>query len=102
MQTPAEPYCSLAEPYCSLERTSFLKTAWLAGAIGAFCTVEPGRRNRHIRRMTPKPDENTAPPPAAPAPKPPAQPRPREIGGPKGPEPTRYGDWEFNGRCTDF
>ncbi len=27
---------------------------------------------------------------------------PREIGGPKGPEPTRYGDWEQNGRCTDF
>jgi hypothetical protein len=27
---------------------------------------------------------------------------PREIGGPKGPEPTRYGDWERNGRCTDF
>lgn len=26
----------------------------------------------------------------------------REIGGPKGPEPTRYGDWETNGRCTDF
>jgi hypothetical protein len=27
---------------------------------------------------------------------------PREINGPKGPEPTRYGDWEVNGRCTDF
>jgi hypothetical protein len=27
---------------------------------------------------------------------------PREIGGPKGPEPTRYGDWERNGRCVDF
>ncbi len=26
----------------------------------------------------------------------------REMGGPKGPEPTRYGDWENNGRCTDF
>ncbi len=25
-----------------------------------------------------------------------------EIGGPKGPEPTRYGDWEVGGRCTDF
>jgi len=25
-----------------------------------------------------------------------------EIGGPKGPEPTRYGDWERNGRCSDF
>jgi hypothetical protein len=32
----------------------------------------------------------------------PAAPKPREIGGPKGPEPTRYGDWEHNGRCTDF
>ena len=27
---------------------------------------------------------------------------PREIGGAKGLEPTRYGDWERNGRCTDF
>ncbi|KAL8519479.1 hypothetical protein ACS0TY_010422 [Phlomoides rotata] len=25
-----------------------------------------------------------------------------EIGGPRGPEPTRYGDWEQKGRCTDF
>jgi hypothetical protein len=25
-----------------------------------------------------------------------------EIGGPKGPEPTRFGDWERNGRCVDF
>jgi len=25
-----------------------------------------------------------------------------EIGGPSGPEPTRYGDWEVGGRCTDF
>ena len=25
-----------------------------------------------------------------------------EIGGRKGPEPTRYGDWEKSGRCIDF
>ena len=25
-----------------------------------------------------------------------------EIGGPVGPEPTRFGDWEKNGRCSDF
>ncbi len=31
----------------------------------------------------------------------PAQ-KPGEIGGPQGPEPTRYGDWEFKGRCSDF
>lgn len=54
---------------------------------------------------------NTAPPPAGtttsdPAPKGPAlkgpDQKPGEIGGPKGPEPTRYGDWEFKGRCSDF
>jgi hypothetical protein len=27
---------------------------------------------------------------------------PKEIGGPKGLEPTRYGDWEKAGRCFDF
>ncbi len=26
----------------------------------------------------------------------------KEIGGPKGPEPTRYGDWEIKGRVSDF
>lgn len=28
--------------------------------------------------------------------------RPAEQGGPKGPEPTRYGDWERNGILSDF
>lgn len=28
--------------------------------------------------------------------------RPAEIGGPKGPEPTRYGDWERKGIASDF
>jgi len=27
---------------------------------------------------------------------------PVEIGGREGPDPTRYGDWEKNGRCIDF
>ena len=27
---------------------------------------------------------------------------PNETGGPKGLEPTRYGDWEKSGRCSDF
>jgi len=26
----------------------------------------------------------------------------KEIGGRPGPDPTRYGDWEKNGRCIDF
>lgn len=27
---------------------------------------------------------------------------PAEVGGPKGPDPTRFGDWERKGRCIDF
>jgi len=27
---------------------------------------------------------------------------PKEINGPKGPEPTRYGDWEIKGIASDF
>jgi hypothetical protein len=48
----------------------------------------------------PKPDSkpNTTEPASKPAP----ASSEREIGGPKGPEPTRYGDWEINGRCSDF
>jgi homeobox protein ESX1 len=28
--------------------------------------------------------------------------RMKEVGGPSGPEPTRYGDWERKGRVSDF
>ncbi|GAB3091996.1 DUF1674 domain-containing protein [Lysobacter terrae] len=38
----------------------------------------------------PAPDESTTKQP------------PKEWGGREGPEPTRYGDWEKNGRCIDF
>lgn len=44
----------------------------------------------HADRAEPSPD--TAPVPACAV----------EIGGRDGPEPTRYGDWEKNGRCIDF
>ena len=45
--------------------------------------------------------EEAKPEPAKPVP--PAQPKKvEEIGGPPGPEPTRYGDWQFNGKVTDF
>jgi len=51
-------------------------------------------------------DEKNAVSPVPPAvnptgPKKPA-PKPPETGGPEGPEPTRYGDWERGGRCVDF
>ncbi len=48
-----------------------------------------------------------APQPEPAKPVPPEKPRKVEekiveIGGPPGPEPTRYGDWQFNGKVTDF
>lgn len=43
-----------------------------------------------------------APGSEAPAPAPAATDRPAEKGGRGGPDPTRYGDWEVNGRCIDF
>jgi hypothetical protein len=46
--------------------------------------------------ITDPPSEHSKPPPPKPAK------LPKEIGGPPGPEPTRYGDWQFDGRCTDF
>jgi hypothetical protein len=56
-------------------------------------------------------NQNNAPALAEPVapkhPKPVAKPKPTdaenlEVGGPEGPDPTRYGDWERNGRCIDF
>ncbi len=55
-------------------------------------TIEPSQRPHDAPAPLAKP---TAVGPANPLPL-------REIGGPKGPEPTRYGDWERAGRCIDF
>jgi hypothetical protein len=51
----------------------------------------------HMRGMTEQPKPAETQPETKPEPK-----LPKEIGGPTGPEPTRYGDWEKNGRCSDF
>ncbi len=51
--------------------------------------------------MDESPDKPTDTPPA-PALKPVSQAPLSEQGGPKGPEPTRYGDWEVGGVCSDF
>ncbi|MGP1677044.1 MAG: DUF1674 domain-containing protein [Burkholderiales bacterium] len=56
--------------------------------------------------MIEKSENNQLPNPAANGndvpPQPQASPATKEVNGPKGLEPTRYGDWERNGRCIDF
>ncbi len=44
----------------------------------------------------------TAPPEVGAAPAKPPVRKIEEVGGPKGPDPTRFGDWSVNGRCIDF
>jgi hypothetical protein len=64
---------------------------------------KPEERIARVRPTppTPAPSDKPDPVPApAAAGRPPAQ--KDEVGGPTGPEPTRYGDWERGGRCTDF
>jgi hypothetical protein len=56
--------------------------------------------------MTKKNENSPLPPPSASGdealPQPQASPVTKEVNGPKGLDPTRYGDWERNGRCIDF
>ena len=47
-------------------------------------------------------DEKSDEKPAGETPKPAGSEAPKEIGGRKGPDPTRFGDWEKDGRCVDF
>lgn len=49
---------------------------------------------------TKRPPNDYVPAKSKPVPQPQAM--PPETGGPKGPEPTRYGDWELNGIAVDF
>ncbi|MGH8317653.1 MAG: DUF1674 domain-containing protein [Steroidobacteraceae bacterium] len=58
-------------------------------------------KNSSTPPAVPFPNDLSAAVPAAVTGDPPADAR-REIGGPAGPEPTRFGDWERKGRCIDF
>lgn len=55
----------------------------------------PGRRPDHVKAPR---HLSESPPVPAPDQADPSE----EQGGPRGPEPTRYGDWEGKGICRDF
>jgi len=59
-------------------------------------------KDQPVKQRAPEKLDN--PKPGTPAPAPATRPKEiaKEIGGPKGPEPTRFGDWERKGRCVDF
>ena len=68
-------------------------------ALAACDTGTPGNASRCRRRPSvrwPRPKRAGKPPRPTPGPS------PKEFQGPKGPEPTRYGDWENKGIASDF
>ncbi len=72
-----------------MRRTTCGSWAQVLGLAGVFKTI----------MHDPKSSDEPALEPTDEAP---ADERPKEYGGRKGPEPTRFGDWEKNGRCIDF
>jgi hypothetical protein len=68
--------------------------AEFAAVPNAPSDVDPPRKLYDATRSDPRPLQT----PRAPAP----ADANAERGGPSGPEPTRFGDWERKGRCIDF
>lgn len=64
-------------------------------------TAKPGRENA-TRKLPPAAQRALAEAEARRAAASEAERREKEIGGPEGPEPVRYGDWELKGRAIDF
>jgi len=62
------------------------------GHISVMSTQKPSLE----KPLEKQPQKQGSPLPAPPDPK------AVEKGGPAGPEPTRYGDWEKGGKCVDF
>ncbi|WP_299623119.1 DUF1674 domain-containing protein [Pelagibius sp.] len=67
-----------------------------------FTTRRPEPRKGPVEPLKPVPETADAKSPESGKAKAAEQARPKEIDGPSGPEPTRYGDWERKGICVDF
>lgn len=64
-------------------------------------TAKP-KRAAHSQAGAPRADRDQPQDPSQGEPQGEPEDQPKEIGGRAGPEPTRYGDWEVGGLCTDF
>jgi len=62
---------------------------------------KPSRSNSK-KPLTPAAERALAEAAARRAKQPAQEPATKEVGGPSGPEPTRYGDWEKKGLTSDF
>jgi hypothetical protein len=68
---------------------------WGTEKLSSIGANAMGKRPPHVKPPAHWTKGEAPPEPAAPR-------EAEESGGPKGVEPTRYGDWENHGRCWDF
>jgi len=71
-------------------------------AKGLDSTTQGGRLDRSRKLLDGQVTKDERPQPEQPADRESRKRAPKETGGPDGLDPTRYGDWEKNGRCIDF
>ena len=92
--------------YRNLRRHSILMVDFLREANYMEIMRTPQKSRKFISRnpKSPTKSQPTAPNSAKAnaTPRSPNVVKEGEIGGYDGPEPTRFGDWQHNGRCTDF
>ncbi len=115
---PSPPWCAtVARVHCSCDVRSVpeppvRRPGEFGGGDGSH--IEPEDPTRGARYREPSPSQGATQgqaPPQQSKQQPEAEeetryeyvnPKTGERGGPRGPEPTRYGDWERKGRCSDF
>jgi len=74
----------------------------VSGRLGAMHGAPETQKVRGTEALTEADSETETAHQPSPEPQEARSDKPREVGGPKGPEPTRFGDWERAGRCIDF
>jgi hypothetical protein len=102
--------CACAKATASRPESARIETPGMAKKSSDFCRVLSdmggGLKLRGVKDHDMIGDEAPASGPErahAPVPEKPREAvPPKEYGGRDGPDPTRYGDWEKDGRCIDF
>ena len=95
MSLAAAPASALRRAFSSLSRRAPLATPLRAASSSAADTPGKGEGEGTQQGSAGPRDDAGRPEPVYKQPE-------GEYDGPKGPEPTRYGDWERKGRCSDF
>ena len=100
--TPQSPSLTRFRSSTLTVSTLFLLSFPMAGTAGFWQNYRRMQNADEAKSSPLSSDSQSATPLESPLSQTSPDAKPIEIGGPSGPEPTRYGDWEKKGRCIDF